>query len=126
MSALSYWQQLDSLVSQWKEQHPTDAQLRRRMKKAMADPAKAKPPRTPLTLGEMALVGKLQECSFPPGGSHKRFVRGLTMDSELSDRGRQYLAYIAHRYRRQWKPNAEEFEWIAKWGTWIQPPKERN
>jgi hypothetical protein len=70
-------------------------------------------PRTSLTGLERSLIEKLQRSvTFPPGGSHKRFIRELTPNSQLSDRGRMYLGYIAHRYRRQLTATAEETEWI--------------
>lgn len=111
MNALSYWQQLDLLVSQWKEQQ------RPIVKSAIAP----KGPRTPMTLTEMMIVDKIQQhVRFPPATSPKRFIRRLTMQSELSDRGRQYLAWIAHRFRRQWQPTEEEFAWIVTWGSLIE------
>jgi hypothetical protein len=115
-NALSYWQQLDLLHSQWIEQRrgPTQAKLR------LTKPVPAKLPRTNLTVTEASIIGKLQGCvRFPPGHSHKRFIRELTIQSQLSDRGRAYLAFIANRYRRQWKPDMEEMEWIVRWGVWI-------
>ena len=65
---------------------------------------------------ERGLVAKLQaQVTFIPGSSHKRFVLGLNEHSQLSEKGRNYLAYIANRYRRQWKASPDEFEWIVAW-----------
>jgi hypothetical protein len=65
---------------------------------------------------EMAILGKLQaSVTFVPGSSHKRFILGLSEHSHLSAKGRNYLAYIANRYRRQWKASDDEFEWIDRW-----------
>jgi hypothetical protein len=118
MSALSYWQQLDLLVSQWKERRRTGVQANLKLTK----PERKKLPRTQIEPTEWLIVFKMQRnVTFPPGTSHKRFINGLRVDSQLSDRGRQYLAYIANRYRRQWTATPEEFEWIVKWGEMIQP-----
>src|SRR5579864_3701853 len=104
-SALSYWQQLDLLVSQYKQSQSSPDQLGLRL----TPEKKAKLPRSPLSTLETRMIQRIQgSVTFPPGSSHKRFIRRLNPQSQLSDRGRQYLAYIAHRYRRQWKASAEE------------------
>lgn len=109
-TALSYWQQLDLLASQWKEQQRTAVQKPLPMK------GKLKGPRTPMTMVEMQIVDKLQcDVTFPVGSGPKRFIRRLTINSELSDAGRAYLAYVAHRFRRQWKATDEESQWIVRW-----------
>jgi hypothetical protein len=65
---------------------------------------------------EMSILTKLQGyVTFVPGSSHKRFILGLRVTSHLSARGRNYLAYIAHRYRKQWQASAIELEWIDRW-----------
>jgi hypothetical protein len=88
---------------------------------------KAPLPRTQMDAIEQGLVRRLQaNVSFPPGSSHKRFINHLDAErSRLSDRGRAYLAYIANRYRRQWKPTHEEFCWIVQWASYgaIPTPK---
>ena len=73
---------------------------------------------------ERGIVRKMQaSVTFVPGSSHKRFVRDMNPDtSQLSERGRQYLAYIANRYRRQWKATHEEFAWIVQWCAWGPKP----
>jgi hypothetical protein len=79
-------------------------------------------PRTSMNEIEWTIVRKLQgHVTFPPGHSHKRFILGLNEYSRLSDRGRNYLAYIANRYRRQWKTTHEEFAWIVQWCTYGVP-----
>jgi len=70
--------------------------------------------RSPISDLELSIVRALQNrVTFPPGSSHKRFVHRLSDRSVLSDRGRQYLAYIAHRYRRQWTSDFKQSVWIA-------------
>jgi len=80
---------------------------------------------------EKNIVRKLQEyVTFVPASSHKRFIRDLDpRNSQLSDRGRAYLAYIANRYRRQWEATHEEFCWIVRWasyGTLSKPSKTQS
>ena len=89
--------------------------------------SKEKLPRTPLDSIEQGLVRRLQaNVSFPPGYAHKRFIHDLIPErSQLSDRGRAYLAYIAHRYRRQWKATHEEFCWIVRWASYGTLPRPR-
>jgi hypothetical protein len=84
-------------------------------------------PCTPMDAIEQGIVRKLQaNVSFLPGYSHKRFVNGLHPEkSQLSDRGRAYLAFIAHRYRRQWKATHEEFCWIVRWASYGTLPTPR-
>jgi hypothetical protein len=91
--------------------------------------SRPKLPRTPLDAIEQGIVRKLQaNVSFSPGHSHKRFIGDLHPEkAQFSDRGRAYLAYIAHRYRRQWKATHEESCWIVRWasyGTLPQPKPE--
>ena len=69
---------------------------------------------------EQSIVRKLQaHVTFAPASYHKRFIRDLIPEkSQLSDKGRNYLAYIAHRYRRQWMPSDPEFEWVVRWNAY--------
>ncbi len=70
---------------------------------------------TPISAIELSIASKMQvNVTFPPGHSHKRFIRDLSEKSLLTDRGRQYLAFIAHRYRRQFFQflHDDEIEWI--------------
>lgn len=72
--------------------------------------------RAPINPLELGLVEKMaQQVRFPVGSAHKRFVHNLGEHSQLTDGGRRYLAFIAHRYRRQFKANEEEQGFIAKW-----------
>ena len=74
-----------------------------------------KGPQEPISAIEFSIVSKMQaNVTFPPGHSHKRFIRDLSEKSLLTDRGRQYLAFIAHRYRKQFFQfcHDDEIEWI--------------
>jgi hypothetical protein len=120
MNALSYWQQLDLLVSQWKEQRRTGAHAYKSSKK----PEKVKLQKAQIEPIEWLIVFKMQtNVTFPPATGPKRFINRLTVNSELSDEGRRYLAYCAHRFRRQWTATAEEFAWIVQWLKPYQEPK---
>jgi hypothetical protein len=71
-----------------------------------------------MTNVEWGILRKMQaSVTFVPGTSHKRFILGLTEHSQLSPGGRKCLAFIAHRYRRQWKASGEELEWIDHWNS---------
>jgi hypothetical protein len=81
--------------------------------------------RTQIEPDEWLIVYKLQSnVRFVPGSSHKRFINRLTVDSQLSSRGRMYLAYIANRYRKQWKASDAETEWVIRWGCWVEAARE--
>lgn len=69
---------------------------------------------TIITDFELALVRRVQQATFPPGMSHKRFIRDLSDKTKLTDRGRWYLAHIAHRYRRQYTLSEEQWAWIRE------------
>lgn len=77
---------------------------------------------------ERTIVRKMQgHVTFVPGSSHKRFIRDINAETtQLSDRGRNYLAYIANRYRRQWKCTHEEFCWIVQWCRYGAIPEVRQ
>jgi hypothetical protein len=89
---------------------------------------KEKLPLTPMNEIEKTIVRKLQgHVTFVPASSHKRFIKNLIPETgRLSDRGRNYLAYIANRYRRQWKCTHEEFCWIVQWCRWGKIPEVRR
>ena len=72
---------------------------------------------TPLTEIEKSIVGKIGRAKMPPATACKRFARDLSNGRirELSDRGRAFLAFIAHRFRRQYRLSPEECEWIRTW-----------
>ncbi|MGC2694928.1 MAG: hypothetical protein WA738_03975, partial [Candidatus Angelobacter sp.] len=83
--------------------------------------------RTQIEPDEWLIVFKLQsKVRFPPGGSHKRFIHRLSVESQLSNSGRTYLAYIANRYRKQWNATDAETEWIIRWGRWIEAAQEKR
>ncbi|MGH9716388.1 MAG: hypothetical protein ACRD4R_06645 [Candidatus Acidiferrales bacterium] len=73
--------------------------------------------KTPLTLIERSIIAKLSGASFPPATASKRFIRDLESGhiQNLSSRGREFLAYVAHRFRRQWKPTAAELAWVREY-----------
>lgn len=84
--------------------------------------------RRPMDEIERTIVRKMQaHVTFVPGSSHKRFILHLNPEtSKLSDGGRNYLAYIANRYRRQWKCTHEEFCWIVRWCRYGAVPEVRQ
>lgn len=71
----------------------------------------------PVTEHENRLIGKVSSATFPAGSSHKRFMRnwGPPESRKLSDEGRRYLAYIAWRYRKQYKLSPDDLLFIRKW-----------
>ena len=73
--------------------------------------------RTPLTEIEQAIVKKLATASFPPATASKRFAHNLSDGyvKDLSDKGRRFLAYVVHRFRRQYSLSREEQEWVSQW-----------
>ena len=118
MASLSFWQQLDSMAHEYAEASRKERVSSRKKAVSSQEPP-APPVRTPMTELEWKLVQGIHgSVTFPVGHSHKRFIRGLTADSLLSEGGRRYLAYIAHRYRRQYQATAAEAAWIAEWKSY--------
>ena len=82
-----------------------------------------KTPATPITELEQGIIAKLSSATYPPATASKRFVCDLHAGyvKQLSDRGRAFLAFIAHRFRRQYKLTEEEWAWVdehrAKFGA---------
>jgi len=107
--------------------HSSGADQLRESAPTVATVPREKLPRTPMDAIEQGIVRKLQGyVTFVPASSHKRFIHDLIPDrSQLSDRGRAYLAYIAHRYRKQWKATHEEFCWIVRWASYGTLPRPR-
>ena len=68
-----------------------------------------------ITEFEYALVETVRHATFPIGSAHKRFIRDTLPVSKLSDRGRWFLAHIAHRYRRQFRLSQEQQAWVNDW-----------
>lgn len=69
----------------------------------------------PISEFELALVKTVRRATFPVGSAHKRFIRDTSEHSKLSDRGRWFLASIAHRYRRQYRLSTEQIQWVNEW-----------
>lgn len=72
---------------------------------------------TPLSDFEKELAAKVCGASMQAYSASKRFARDLNAGHirQLSDRGRGFLAFMAHRYRRQYQLTAEEQAWVKKW-----------
>ncbi len=75
------------------------------------------PSPAPLTELERGIVRKLSEARFPPYTASKRFARDLAAGYvvNLSDRGRAFLAFIVHRFRRQYQLSEDEWQWVRQW-----------
>ena len=73
--------------------------------------------RTPLTDIEAGIAKKIGGASFPPATASKRFAQNLADGyvKELSPRGRRFMAFVAHRYRRQYSLTSAELDWISEW-----------
>jgi hypothetical protein len=80
--------------------------------------------KTPLTDLEKRIVAKLEFARFPPGTASKRFAHALNAGyvKELSSKGRRFLAYVAHRFRRQYPLFDDEKAWIAEWIDYKEEP----
>jgi hypothetical protein len=76
---------------------------------------KPKLPLTPLSDEEKALYRKVQGASFPPATASKAFMQGDPEAILWSDRGRAFMAYIAHRFRRQYHLTESEWAWVEEW-----------
>lgn len=72
---------------------------------------------TPLSEIEQEIAKKIGGASYPPGTASKRFAQncGGGYIKELSPRGRRFMAFIAHRYRRQYTLTSAELDWISEW-----------
>lgn len=66
---------------------------------------------------EKAIYRKVSGASFPPATASKRFMQGDADLLKLSDKGRRFMAFIAHRFRRQYVLTEEEWAWVDKWNT---------
>jgi len=79
---------------------------------------------TPLTELERGIVEKYSRASFPPATAAKRLARDLSGGhiNQLSDKGRAFLAYCVHRFRRQYRLTSEETAWVDDWKDWKEPP----
>ena len=83
-------------------------------------------PMSPLSPLEQGIVRKLSEARFPPYSASKRFARELGEGhiQQLSTNGRRFLAYVVHRFRRQYQLTAEEESWVAEWLARAPEPAE--
>jgi len=63
---------------------------------------------------ERGIIKKLARATYPPATASKRFVRDLSSGyiSQLSEKGRAFLAFVAHRFRRQYELTQEEWIWV--------------
>ncbi len=64
------------------------------------------PERHPMTQTEKDMLLGLSQCTFRPGSWEKRFVRNLhqrskSKDPTITEKQREWLVEIAHRYRNQ-------------------------
>jgi hypothetical protein len=66
---------------------------------------------------ERAIYRKVSGASFPAATASKRFMQGDPDLMKLSDKGRRFMAYIAHRFRRQYALTEEEWAWVNQWNT---------
>lgn len=73
--------------------------------------------RTPLTELEHSILAKLSLARFPPATASKRFASDLASGyvKELSSKGRKFLAYVVHRFRRQYVLTSAEQGWVDEW-----------
>jgi hypothetical protein len=75
--------------------------------------------KTDLTELEKSIIAKLATANFPPATASKRFVGDLSAGyvKQTSDKGRMFLAFIANRFRRQYKLSVEEQKWVDEWNV---------
>lgn len=68
----------------------------------------------PLSAMEQSIVATVSRATFPPATGPKRFIGHLAAGytKQLSDGGRQYLAWIAQRFRRQYTLSESQWIWI--------------
>jgi hypothetical protein len=72
--------------------------------------------RTEINALERGIIAKLATATYPPATASKRFVRDLSTGyiKQLSERGRAFLAHVAHRFRRPYELTQEEWAWIRE------------
>ncbi len=65
---------------------------------------------------ERGIIAKLAKATYPPATASKRFVRDLSSGyiQQLSEKGRTFLAFVAHRFRRQYELTEEEWAWVRE------------
>lgn len=69
----------------------------------------------PISDFELRLACDVSRATFPAGSAPKRFIRDISAQTKLSDRGRCYLAYIANRFRRQYSLTPDQWAWVNEW-----------
>lgn len=101
----------------WESGPPQGEYLGIQRTAAPARPKKTSLPRTPLTDLEKSIAKKLVGARFPPYSASKRFARDLGDGyiKELSDKGRAFMAYVVHRFRRQYTLTSDEQMWVDQW-----------
>jgi hypothetical protein len=74
----------------------------------------------PITELERGIVAIICQATFPPATRAKRFVHDLSSGriQNLSDGGREFLGFIAHRFRRQYSLTPEQWQWVNEWNRW--------
>lgn len=75
---------------------------------------KAQSPKTPISVFERELIAIVSTATFVPNTGPKRFIRDLCAGriENLTERGRWYLAFVAHRFRRQYMLSPEQWAWV--------------
>lgn len=70
-----------------------------------------------MTETEKAIAAKLCTARFPSSSASKRFARDLGDGyiKALSPKGRKFMAFVAHRFRRQYRLSNDEQEWVNHW-----------
>lgn len=72
---------------------------------------------TPISDFERELARTVGQATFPPATASKRFIRAINEGRvyELSESGRIFLAFVAHRFRRQYTLTDEQWAWVKKY-----------
>ena len=63
---------------------------------------------------ERELIATVGQATFPPATGAKRFIRDLKSGhiTQLTENGRWFLAFIAHRFRRQYALRDDQWIWV--------------
>jgi hypothetical protein len=70
--------------------------------------------KAPLSAFEKGLADTVSVAVFPVGSGAKRFIRDIYSGyiTQLTENGRWYLAFVAKRFRRQYRLTEEQLAWI--------------
>lgn len=70
----------------------------------------------PITDFERQIITTVSRATFIPGTGPKRFIRDCYSGhiKQLTEKGRWYLAFIAHRFRKQYALTAEQMAWVTE------------